>query len=246
MKRLIVAITVALVLTATGAQIAEGLISKLLAFSVKELLVERVFDELWKSAKDYGMKETGHSLYYSARDKTYENLGVEYNDGWESYLQGRTIVVSRIKAYFFDGSKLKDTYLAIQPRFKEEFKKLPEEQQHNLRRTLSNINVSFQLMLQKENQEKYKKWLEGDILSDFGLAEIWLENNLPADEIAKRIRGGELTKTPNQWDLEDKVFEAFPDKDVAKFAGRRLKEGGEDLLKKYIEVIGLAIEDAKM
>ncbi len=246
MKKLIVAITAALVLTVTGAQIAEGLISKLLAFSVKELLVERVFDELWKSAKEYGMKETGHGLYYSARDVTYENLGVTDKDGWESYLQGRTIVVARIKGYFFDGSKLKDTYLAIQPRFKEEFKKLPEEQQHNLRRTLSTINVSFQLMLQKENQEKYKKWLEGDIVSDFSLAEIWLENNLPADEIAKRIRAGELTKTPNQWDLEDKVFEAFPDKDVAKFAGRRLKEGGEDLLKKYIEVIGLAIEDAKM
>lgn len=244
MKKLFVILSAALVLTATGAQIADGLIEKLLRFSVKELLVERVFGEVWESAKSWSMKPGGNQLYHSARSVSYDNLGIKY-EGWESYLQARTIAMARIKSYFFDGSNLKETYLAIQPRFKEEFLKLSDKEKEGLRQTLLDAKTCFELMLKKEHQATYQKWLEGGDLSNFELSRVWLENNLPAEEIAKRIRVGELKETPDQWDIEREAFKAYPDKDIAQFAGRRLKEGGEKLLRRYLEVIDLAIADAK-
>jgi len=250
MKKLLVILSAVLVLTATGAQIADGLIEKLLRFSVKELLVERVFGEVWKSAKNYGMKESGHGMYYSARESSYKNLGIEYdNGGFEAYLQGRTIVVAKIKDYFFSGENLKDTYLAIQPRFKEEFSKLSDKEKDGLRQTFENIKTCFELMLRPENQLMYDQWLTraagGPDSNSFELSESWLVNNLSAEDIAKRIRAGELKTLPDKWHAEEEAFKAYPDTDIAQFAGRRFKEGGESLLRKYIEVINLAIADAK-
>lgn len=242
MKKLIAVIALVSIITATGAQIAEGLIDRLLKFSVKELLVERVFDELWKSAKVWSMKPGGHQLYHSARSVSYDNLGIKYEDR-ESYIQATTIVVAKVKNYFFDGSNLKEIYLSIQPRFKDEFSKLSNKEKEGIRDTLSDVKSCFELMLEKGNQAAYKKWLEGEELSNFEISKVWLENNLSVEDITKRIRAGELKETPDEWEIEKESFKAYPDKDIAKFAGRRLKEGGEKLLRKYLEVINLAIAD---
>lgn len=248
MKKLFIAVSAALILTATAAQIADGLIEKFLKFSVKELLVEHVFEGVWGSAKLYGMKPSGHGLYHSARSSSYEKLGLQWTD-WESYLQGRTIIVARVKDYFFTGENLKDTYLAIQPRFKEEFSKLSDKEKEGLRQTLNESKTCFELMLKSENQVVYHKWLTraagGPDVDSFETSESWLVNNLSAEDIVSRIKAGDLKSLPDPWDAEKEAFKLYPDKDIAKFAGRRFKEGGEPLLRKYIEVIDLAIADAK-
>lgn len=244
------AVSVALILTASAAQITQTLIDKLLGFSVKEIITGPVFESVWKSSKTYGgMSPSGYQAYHNARSSTYDNLGLKWTD-WESYIQGRTIIVARIKSYFFDGENLKDTYLAIQPRFKTEFSKLSDKEKKGLRQTLSEAKTCFEMMLQLEQQKKYDIWLNEDSLGNsrvdnLKLAENWLVNNLSAEDIAKRIKEGELTEPAEKFDIEEEAFKAYPDKTIAKFSGRRFKEGGEELLRKYIEVIDLAIADVK-
>lgn len=248
MKKLFIAVSSAFALTASAAQIDDSLIDKLLTFSVKDFITESVFDEVWKTAKFYSMELRGYQAYHSARSITYEKLGVTYED-WESYIQGRTIIVARVKAYFFSGENLKDTYLEIQPRLKEEFFKLTQEEKDGLRKTLSNTKMCFETLLKPEQQKVYNVWFESDLLGDDSnnrkLAENWLVNNLSTEDIAKRIRAGELAEPAQKLDSEDEAFKVYPDRDIAKFAGRRFKEGGEDLLRKYIEVIDLVIADTK-
>lgn len=248
MKKIFIVASAILAFTASAAQIADDLIDKFLKFSVKDLLVENVFNEVWNSSKLYGMRPSGHKLYRSTRISSYTNLGLHKNDK-ELYIQGRTIIVARFKSYFFDGENLKDTYLAIQPRFKEEFSKLTEKEKDGLRQTLDQIKISFQLMLKKEQQEKYDGWLDIESLIDKNdttrLAENWLVNNLSAEEIASRVKSGELNSPSDPHIAEQEAFKLYPDMTIAKFAGRRFKDGGEPLLRKYLEVIDLAIADTK-
>lgn len=244
MKKLTSLVLAALVITASAAQVADGLIKNLLNFSVKELIAGPVFDGVWKSAKSYGMAPSGSGLYYSARESSYDNLGISYNDGgWEAYIQARTIAVARIKSHFSDGENLKDMYLAVKPRFKEEYSKLSDKEKAKLRKTLSDAKTCFEMLLKKENQVAYKEWLDGFPISENRRANNWLTENLSADEIAKRIKAGELKDMPEGWEIEEQAFKAYPDEDIAQFAGRRFKDGGEALLRKYIEVIDLAIAD---
>lgn len=247
MKKLFIIASAVLALTASAAQVADSLIDKFLKFSVKDILVEHVFEGVWSSAKLYGMEPSGFRLYHTARSSTYENLGLEWTD-WDSYIQGRTIIVARIKGYFFDGENLKDTYLAIQPRFKEEFSKLSYKEKDGLREVLNDTKTCFELILKPDNQAVYKSWLDQTMVGPVDcleMSKIWLENNLSAEDIAKRIKAGELKSLPDKWDAETEAFKIYPDKDIAKFAGRRFKDGGEKLIRKYIEVIDLAIADAK-
>jgi hypothetical protein len=209
------------------------------------LIVEQVFDDLWKRSVDSGMKQTAYRLYYEARDTTYQNLGIKHDD-WETYIQARTIAVARVKGYFFSGDKLKDTYLAIQPRFKQRFLELDEGEKVLLRKRLADIKTTFELMLDKENQKLYKAWLDRLVESSmYDISQSWLTKNLSAEEVAKRIRAGGLSQNLDLYDLEQKVFGVYPNEDIAKFAGRRWKEGGDPLLRNYLEVVDMAIKDAK-
>ncbi len=248
MKKLFIAAFATIALTASAAQIDDRLIDKILNFSVKDFIAEHVFDEVWKTAKLYGMEPGGHQAYHSARSATYEKMDLSWED-WESYIQGRTIIIARIKSYFFTGENLKDTYLIIQPRFKEEFSKLTQEEKDGLKKTLYNIKMCFETMLKPEHQKVYNTWFEAELLgydsNNWKLAENWLVNNLSAEDIANRIRAGELAEPDQNLNIEQDAFKDYPDRDIAKFAGRRFKEGGEDLIHKYLEVIDLAITDAK-
>jgi hypothetical protein len=243
MKKLtIAAITATIIIAATGAQITNGFIEKLLSFSVKRLIVEQVFDDLWERSADDDMNETMYHAYRDAREITYQNLDIKEGDD-EVYIQARTIVVARVKQYFLSDNNLRDTYLAIQPRFKQRFNELDDGEKVLLRKKLADIKKTFELMLDKENQKKYKSWLDSLVESSTReISQSWLKKNLSAEEIAKRIRAGGLSQNLDRYDLEQETFSIYPNEDIAKFAGRRWREGGDLLLRDYLEVIEMAIK----
>jgi hypothetical protein len=245
MKKLIAVITIAIAIAATAAQITDGFIEKLLSFSVKRLIVEQVFDDLWERAANDDMNETLHHMYRDARGFTYQNLDIKEGDD-EAYIQSQTIVMARVKKYFLSGDNLKDTYLAIQPRFKKRFTELDDGEKALLRKKLTDIKTTFELMLDKENQKTYKTWRDRLVESSIRkISQSWLTKNLSAEEIAKRIRAGGLSQDLGRYDLEQETFAVYPNVDIAKFAGRRWKDGGDPLLRNYLEVIDMAIKDVE-
>jgi len=158
--------------------------------------------------------------------------------------------MTQIKGYFFNGENLKEMYLEIQPRYRAELEKMGLAEKTSLSLKLEEVKLTFEMMLKPQNQDIYWNWYktitENPTVENIQFARSLIFNNVPAEEIVKKIKAGELSKPIlDKWEVEEQVFKAYPDIDLAQFAGRRWKDGGDNLLRKYIEVIDLAIADIK-
>jgi len=247
-----IAILSALLITlAAGAQITDGFITKFLDFSVKKVLAEQVFDKVWDRFHEENFKTSAYQGYRKTRGTLYESLGLQYDgENVSMYLQGRTIIMTQIKGYFFNGENLKEMYLEIQPRYRAELEKMGLAEKTSLSLKLEEVKLTFEMMLKPQNQDIYWNWYktitENPTVENIQFARSLIFNNVPAEEIVKKIKAGELSKPIlDKWEVEEQVFKAYPDIDLAQFAGRRWKDGGDNLLRKYIEVIDLAIADIK-
>lgn len=245
MKKLFV-IIMALIGLVSAQPIAKDMINRFLTFSVEEVLGEKVFDHVWEYVRSDKFRTSSFQGYHVTRSGLYENLGLEDGD-YQSYVQGRTIIIARVKEHFFNGNNLKSLYLSVQPKFQAEVVKLTVEERQQLFLRLNMMKTTFEEMGKPERQALWKKFFRSEQYPkrESDEAQKMLVANLSAKEIAEKIQsGGALQQKARQTD-EDLFVAGFEDESLAKFAGRRFGEGGNSLLQKYIAVIDLAIADVK-
>lgn len=246
MKKLFITV-MALIGLASAQPIAKDLINRFLTFSVEEVIGDTVFDDVWGYVSRNDFTTSTYTVYHSGRSNLYENLGLKF-DGWETYIQGRTIIVARVKEHFRTGDNLKKFFMHIQPKFRVEVAKLSLKQKQSLFLRLTAVKESFEMMLASERQALHKAWMHEEQYPErkWDEAEKMLASNMSAADIVKKIEGGALQMTGEAKPTKEDLFlEGFADPEIGKFAARRFREGGSKLLNKYIEVIQLALDDVK-
>lgn len=254
MKKLILLLAALIGLVSAKPVITTKLIDRLLNFSIEECASDALFTKIWEGLGRYGFDTDSRSVYHTCRTNTYDSLSFNSDpdmDGdsaanyWTGYIEARTVVVARFKDYLHEGDNLKKMFLRHEPRFHVEISKLDDKQKGRILKNLQTAKQAFELMLDKKKRVEFEKWIAGsqNPSTDYDRAEGILSKNLTAKQTASLIAQGKIgiDVEPDQ----NAFFEGFGDKYMAKFAGRRYREGGEALLKKYIVVIDLAIGDVK-
>ncbi len=222
-------------------------VNRLVGLGIEQILTQELGDKLM----DEAVKQAGnyddisfHRIYYDARDETYTRaFAGNGGQSFDEYVALRTIVVSKLKEHLHSGDTLMRTYLAERERFAKKVKDADAQTYRKIRRKITDGIACLTAFKNPEIKERYDALESAERTRNRFPDLALLQENLSAKETAEKILAGGL-RTKEDDSAEEKFFAQFNDPDLAKFAGRRSAEGGDELVEKYLQVLKLMIEDA--
>ena len=261
MKKIVtlVAITgTALFTLAFAGEIKEIVFKQLLILTAKQVITPNFINEALKSRKfnfGGGGPVNFHDAYYQSRSTCYSTIMSKDNpDLYEAgsttndnYYALRTVVVAQMKEQLHSSTVLMDTYKSCR---KDWMVALPDEGVEFQQSLLDSVERAIKVFEKIKNPEFRKELKALEIqehielygFDETKIAEM-LSKHANATEIVKQIRSQQALKGKTK-KVEVSV-DKTRDRDLEKFALRRLSEGGEALVNKYLEVARLAADDIK-
>lgn len=239
-------ITLALVL-ATGIvfaakpAITDTLIQKILAVPMKEVGA-KVFGKAFRTLAGKHFEGGAYAGHYVARHALYDEVvSTGQQMDWLAQIEASTILVAQAKEYLHTGDNMKAFYQLQLDEYRAELKKMTAEDRKKLRDSLRIAKRTFSLMELPASQQAFHDFRTASTSPAWEKGHRLLAQNKSAVATAEDIRLGEVSFDPME--VEKKFTDLFEDADLAKFAGRRFEEGHMELLKKYEEVIDLALAE---
>lgn len=255
-KILICALILVSVTFAAAPSTISALVADIMAIPAEQLIAEEVVAKILGEGVDDALKYNDVDFdigYYNVRSITYSQKSLEQFSGYDpfnNYVAMRTVVVAKVKEYLHTGDNLKAMYLKHRPAIQAKFKVLPPAAKIRAQAKIASAYGTFAAFKNGDVQKRFIAFQEAERsrhsnrFADLSL----LGSNTSAEGVAQAVASGELERGDKAEEAEKAFLAQFKDPDLAKFAGRRVVEGGEHnaLLEKYLEVITLMLEDATM
>lgn len=254
MKKLIacIALLTALV-TAAETETLTALINKVIAIPAEKLLVGKMVDAVVSAGIEKSTEErpSFQSFYYDTRAACFELpeasevMWTKQNNDW--YWSARALIITKLKKHLHTGTTLCETYKNnYSEAFRTKVSTMTRVEREALKVKLASAYGTFAMMksapiqtaftaFQKAEQQVYRMD-SGDVL---------LSKNLTEEEVGAQISAGEMSKRQVAEDAEQAFILMFTDPHLAKFAGRRYLEGGDQLIDQYLALITTISADAK-
>lgn len=251
MKKILTTILIlSLSVIAFAEPIKNTFIQKFISMDAKSVLsdeetINPVLQSGFRHFRDYREDTIFRWIYTSARRTLFQLIGLnDLGDG--DYNVVRTIILSKMKEYLHADNNIKDIFDVYRPFIKAQIKKLSQEEKAEARVKIQDAIDTFKLLKTRSIKKKFKDFVNAGEFNrgDYG-GETLLSKNLSSAETIEALLSDDNTvgvdisgKSPES--MFTKIFE---DHHLAKFAGRRMMEGGDELLDKYIVILLLLLED---
>lgn len=222
---------------AFGGEIAEALVNKVLCIKAKEFLSPARITKIIKTRGEFSVNDEGkvdfQEVYGHARTISYEAAfgEVEYVE----YIMLRTVMVASMKKQLHAVGGMEEVYDTC----RADFKKTMGKQKPDFRKaTLSLVKDSldsFNFIKNEEYRKGFENLMELEKTKMYGenqrakAIDQLLANNTDPETIAKAI----MSKAS----VPSLVVDKPKDMNVTRFALRRFKEGGEELVDRYIGIL---------
>lgn len=254
MKKLITCIVLFITAAfAADSRLISDLIKKTITIPAEKILVDEVVNEVIDVVitdynNDYEKPKFDSTFYYMrAATFSQEPLSEVMNNTSEGYWTVRALVITKLKGYLHKGTTLSDTYKnSFRDVVRAKLSTLKPEVKAKIKAKLISAYGLFAMMKTKSIKEAFITFRNAEQKCTSQPSHLLiLGKNLSEKELVAQIEAGALNEDQTVDDAEGSFTRLFDDPHLAKFAGRRAVEGGDDLIDKYLAVIEMMIEDVK-
>lgn len=252
MKTIIAGIALLFTMTCIAASTPLGdMLKKLAAYPVEQLIPAPVIRSIIDETIEHAMTHDDidfRSSYFDARDQTYsqEILYNNFRDpesptSWFNSV--KAMIITKVKNHVHQGQNLRELYKAHSEYFAGKVRGLPPEIKARVQNKIATAYGVFANMKNPDTKADFFRFQKAE-LEHVGQSDMrLLAKNLPVDQIMEAITAGELDKRAAAETAEKAFTARFTDTGLAKFAGRRSAEGGDQLIDEYMTILQMMLQD---
>ena len=227
------------------------MLKKLASFPVEQLIPDQIVRSIIDQTIERSMTNNEiefRSCYFEAREQTYsqEILFNNFKNPESSaywFDPVKTMIITKVKNHLHQGQNLRQMYKTHSEYFADKVRGLPAENKVRVQNKITTAYGVFALMKNPDTRADFFRFQEAE-LANAGRSDMrLLAKSLPVDQMMEAIIAGDLDKRSKAEEAEKAFTGRFTDAGLAKFAGRRVAEGGDQLIEEYMAILQMMLQD---